>query len=345
MLTYGAGQGFSEWHGAGNSRSWLKYQRPPHSSTTYFKRTITSSNWRPPPIGSEGVAGPSLKEVTDSMGISDAILRPSRGIALQDGFGLSDLMSRPIRLGVLAQDSFGSGDEVQLSRFKFVLDSLGLLDIATRPTRLGMLVPDNFGLTDMAIRATREIFLQDSLGFTDLLEFCKLMEILDSITLTDEITLYLAGLFDPRYTSVQRVRNRTGLLSTDDLTDSTIDMIIEEAEHQIDSWAKRDGVKPESWSPTIPPLVVHTATVKAAEMVLARKQFDGRLASSESRSGASMSTNGNGVAYLRKEAEKMWQDYLASVNQHTAQARPYTLQPKLGYFKEDDWRKTRKREK
>jgi len=55
MLEYGLGRGFRAFDGINNLMPWLKYQRPPHSSLIYFKRRITSSNWRPIPIGIEGL--------------------------------------------------------------------------------------------------------------------------------------------------------------------------------------------------------------------------------------------------------------------------------------------------
>jgi len=75
MLEYGLGRGFRAFYGVHNVKPWLKYQRPPHTSQTYFKRRITSDNWRPPPFSVEG-AVIIEKGVTEFLGsVSDATER------------------------------------------------------------------------------------------------------------------------------------------------------------------------------------------------------------------------------------------------------------------------------
>jgi hypothetical protein len=151
---------------------------------------------------------------------------------------------------------------------------------------------------------------------------------------------------EPRYTSIQRVRYRTGLLTTDDLPDDTLRVLIETAEGEIDSWANRDGVKPESWSPTIPPLVIHAATVKASEFALSRMVSDGRLASTESRTGVSATRQGKeGPEYLHAEAEKMWQDYLVTVGAGTPSSRQFGVRPVTDHLHEDEWRSIKRKKK
>jgi len=75
MLEYGLGRGFRAFYGLHDVKPWLKYQRPPHTSQTYFKRRITSENWRPPPFSVEGVVI-IQRSVTESLGsVSDATER------------------------------------------------------------------------------------------------------------------------------------------------------------------------------------------------------------------------------------------------------------------------------
>lgn len=146
-----------------------------------------------------------------------------------------------------------------------------------------------------------------------------------------------------KYTSAQRVRYQTGLLTADDMDDSTINTIIEQAEALIDTWAKRDGVNPETWKQSVPMLVVHAATLKSAEMVLARKVFDGRITSTESRSGASMrSASGEGPAYLGEEAKKIWADYLLSSGKRSPTTQKFQIPASLSVFHESTWRKKKK---
>lgn len=146
--------------------------------------------------------------------------------------------------------------------------------------------------------------------------------------------------YTPKYTSIQEVRYSTRLLTTDDMSDEEVTQHIRAAEAEIESWAKRDGVESATWSP-VPTLVDLASMYKASQIALASKKHDGRLASSESRSGSSMTINPDtGPAFYEKKAEKAWQDYLATVSQHTARARAYTPEPVIGYFNEDTWRQT-----
>lgn len=144
----------------------------------------------------------------------------------------------------------------------------------------------------------------------------------------------------PKYTSIQEVRYMTRLLSTDDMADAEIAQFIRDAETILEAWAVRDGVDKTTWTP-IPTLIDVVATYKASEVTLAGKLQDARLATSESRSGTSMSINADPrIADFKKRAEDTWQAYLATTAHATARARPATLTPVVGYFNEDDWRKT-----
>jgi len=122
------------------------------------------------------------------------------------------------------------------------------------------------------------------------------------------------------------------------MSDEEVTQHIKAAEAEVEAWAKRDGVDPATWSP-VPALVDIASMYKATQITLASKKHDGRLAQSESRSGTSMTMNpDSGPAFYEKKAEKAWQDYLATVSQHTTRARAYTPEPVLSNFKEDDWR-------
>lgn len=151
---------------------------------------------------------------------------------------------------------------------------------------------------------------------------------------------------EPRYTSIQRVRYKTGLLTVDDLPDDTLVVLIEQAEAEIEGWADRDGVNPECWSPTVPPLVVHAVTLKASEIALARKFHDARLASSESRSGTSATLSSeDGIVYLRDEAKKTWQEYLTTAGVSAPSSMRFDIAPMVGTISEKTWRRTRHKKK
>jgi len=99
MLEYGLGRGFRAFHGLDNVKPWLKYQRPPHTSMTYFKRRITSENWRPPPFSVEGVViiergvTESLGSVTDT---TERILRRAVSIS-EPSISATDAVSLVLR--------------------------------------------------------------------------------------------------------------------------------------------------------------------------------------------------------------------------------------------------------
>jgi hypothetical protein len=123
------------------------------------------------------------------------------------------------------------------------------------------------------------------------------------------------------------------------MTDEEVLQFIEEAEAKIESWATRDGVDMATWSPTIPVNVTAAATHKASEITIARKQYDARLASSESRSGTSMTLNPKDrIEFYRSQAEEAWTAYLISVTIAAPKSTTFGLTPEAGVFDEETWR-------
>jgi hypothetical protein len=123
------------------------------------------------------------------------------------------------------------------------------------------------------------------------------------------------------------------------MTDEEVLQFIEEAEAKVESWATRDGVDMTTWSPTVPVNVTATATHKASEITIARKQYDGRLASSESRSGTSMTLSPKDrIEYYASQAEEAWTAYLISVAIASPKSVPFTLAPTEEVFDEATWR-------
>jgi hypothetical protein len=146
-----------------------------------------------------------------------------------------------------------------------------------------------------------------------------------------------------RYTSVERVRYQTGLLTSDDMDDVTLKTLIEEAESIVDSWAKRDGVNNESWAIEVPTLIIHVATVKAGQMALARKALDARIAATEFRSGASATMpSTEGPEYLRQLAQKDWEDFLVATGRTPPATQKFTVKAEKAGFSEKNWRKKKK---
>jgi hypothetical protein len=123
------------------------------------------------------------------------------------------------------------------------------------------------------------------------------------------------------------------------MSDEEVLQFIEEAEAKIESWATRDGVDMATWSPSVPINVIAAATHKASEITIARKQYDARLASSESRSGTSMTLSPKDrIEFYASQSEEAWTAYLISVAIASPKSVPFTLAPTEEVFDEATWR-------
>jgi len=123
MLEYGLGRGFRAFSGLDNLKPWLKYQRPPHTSQTYFKRRITSENWRPPPFSIEGVVIIE-RGITESLGfVTDATERTfRRAVSISEpGISVTDQISLVLRrVKEISEPAITVSDTPTASLFKQV---------------------------------------------------------------------------------------------------------------------------------------------------------------------------------------------------------------------------------
>jgi hypothetical protein len=146
-----------------------------------------------------------------------------------------------------------------------------------------------------------------------------------------------------RYTSVQRVRYQTGLLEPDDMDEVTLKTVIEEAESMIDSWARKDGVNTDPWLITVPTQITHIATMKSAQMALARKVLDARIAASGSLGGTTATMpSTEGPRYLADQAAKGWAEFLVMIGKTAPAAQKFRLKADVSTFSEKAWRKKKK---
>jgi len=123
MLEYGLGRGFRAFGGLDNLKPWLKYQRPPHTSQTYFKRRITSENWRPPPFSIEGVVIIE-RGITESLGtVTDTTERTfRRAVSISEpSISITDQISLVLRrVKEISEPAITVSDTPTASLFKQV---------------------------------------------------------------------------------------------------------------------------------------------------------------------------------------------------------------------------------
>jgi len=115
--------------------------------------------------------GVTLKEVTDSLSLSDAVLRNKTFVVI-DSVTLSDLF--PLRDKTFeVVDSVTISEEVFKSRLLEVFDSVGLADSVLKDVSL--------------------LLVSDSLGLLDLVLADKILQVLESIGLAETVTQWVVG--------------------------------------------------------------------------------------------------------------------------------------------------------
>jgi len=134
--------------------------------------------------------GEILKEVEDSLGLSDAALR-DKTFSVSDGLGLSDALLRDKSFPVA--DVLGLSEAALVDKVFLILDSVGLSEAVTLP-QVSKVVADALALGDTALTDKQLLTVADVLQLTDEALRGKLFEILDSISLTDVADMELAFL-------------------------------------------------------------------------------------------------------------------------------------------------------
>lgn len=131
----------------------------------------------------EAGAGPILIEVTDSLGLGDAVLR-DRTFAVSDGIGLSDALLRDKAFAIT--DQLGLSDTLLGDKTLAILDTVGLQDSLLRDKTFS--VSDTISLSDLLL-ALKTLAISDSISLSDLVDIITeiLKEVLDSISLSDSL--------------------------------------------------------------------------------------------------------------------------------------------------------------
>jgi len=168
MLCYGLGSGFNAWTGVDNLKPWLKYQRPPHTSATYFKRTITSTNWRPIPIGIEGLVQVIERSVSEpSINVSDSVERGIfRAVSVSEpGISVSDTVALIVRrVREISEPTISVVDAVECIRQR-------IMDVSESPTLMSDEVTAEKIITQLKERGV----LEDLGILTDSVDVLKLL--------------------------------------------------------------------------------------------------------------------------------------------------------------------------
>lgn len=124
--------------------------------------------------------GAILKTVTDSLGLSDVVLRDKPLCLVSDSLGLADSLLRDKSFTV--NDSLGLSDVPRKDWTPQVMDSIGLTETLFLAKLKSVL--DSLGLSDAVLR-DKSFTIQDSLGLSDAVLRDKILQILDSLGLTD----------------------------------------------------------------------------------------------------------------------------------------------------------------
>jgi len=133
--------------------------------------------------GSEETSGAILKEVTDSLSLSDAVLR-DKTLAISDSVGLADAPLKHWTPQI--SDSIALSDSILRNKAFQILDSLGLSDTILRGEQFS--VSDSISLCELVTVIT-EIIKQvtDSLSLSDIVSLNKALVLADQIQLTDNV--------------------------------------------------------------------------------------------------------------------------------------------------------------
>jgi hypothetical protein len=148
-------------------------------------------------------AGGVLKEVTDSLGLSDSVLRHKTLLPITDVLGLADAVLRNKTLTIA--DSVGAADSVKGDKsplivsdvlsladlvnvitgaiIKTVLDTIGLADLAL--VNKPVAIADTVSVLDAIFRHKPSVTVSDAIGAAEVVLVAKLLAVADSVNLAD----------------------------------------------------------------------------------------------------------------------------------------------------------------
>ena len=112
--------------------------------------------------------GVILKEVTDSLSLSDAVLR-DKTLTISDSIGLADVSLRDWSPQVA--DAVALSDLILRDKAFSISDSINLLDQVSTPTRI-LQALDAIGLSDTAY-VNKTLIITDQIGLAEVVEVGK----------------------------------------------------------------------------------------------------------------------------------------------------------------------------
>jgi len=137
--------------------------------------------------------GGTLQTVTDSVGLSDSILRHKAILPITDGVGLADAILRHKTFAV--SDSVGASDLARTNKSPLIVaDALGLVDVILRNKQFA--VTDAVALAEL-VDVIKGLILKtvtDSIGLTDAILRDKIIALIDACSLFDAVSTPSRGL-------------------------------------------------------------------------------------------------------------------------------------------------------
>ena len=131
--------------------------------------------------------GGTLQTVTDSVGLSDSILRHKAVLPITDGVGLADAILRHKTFAV--SDSVGASDLARTNKSPLIVaDVLGLVDVILRNKQFA--VTDAVALAEL-VDVIKGLILKtvtDSIGLTDAILRDKIIALIDACSLFDAVS-------------------------------------------------------------------------------------------------------------------------------------------------------------
>ena len=168
----------------------LKLVAPDSPTATYYGYvdwTFVSKYVSPEPAhstwGSEE-GGAVLKEVTDSLSLSDSVLRHKGILPMTDVVGLADVILRHKTLAV--SDGVGTSDVARSNKSPLIVtDAVSLVDLIN--VIIGAIiktVADAIGVSDMAL-LNKTAIIADAVNLADVARALKTMNVSDTLSLVD----------------------------------------------------------------------------------------------------------------------------------------------------------------
>ena len=129
-----------------------------------------------------------VKEVTDSLSLSDAVLR-DKTLSISDSVGLADVPLKNWTPQI--SDSIALLDSVLRNKAFQILDSVGLTDAILRNKTLP--IADQISLADVLL-ANKQLLITDAVVLSDVILALKMLLITDTITLSDAVEVITGAI-------------------------------------------------------------------------------------------------------------------------------------------------------